>query len=128
MLKAIHIPVVTSGGAGVAAGTADSTVLVVGELVGVYLKYNSQPATTDVTLKTKGASSPSYNLLVVTNGNTSGYFAPRAKPVDNANGAITNAHDRFPVSDFLTLSVAQGDNGAPGVEAWALIDDGRDKP
>ena len=119
MIKTHYLKAVTAGADGVAVGTAESTQLVVGEVVGVYVKYTTQPATVDVTLKSKGDAAPSYNLLAVSNLNTNGYFAPRAKPVDNANAAITNAHDRFAVADKVQLDVAQGNVGV--VECWLLV-------
>jgi len=76
-------------------------------LLDVYLDYHgSAPATTDVTIAfgTRGG-----NLLVVTDNKTDGLYHPRAKPVDNANGAITNAHDKFGLNDGVTVSVAGAD-------------------
>ena len=127
MIKTYHIKVTTAGGAGVAVGNADSSSLIVGEVVGVYLKSTGQPATVDTVLKTKGSSAPSYILLTVTSSVLDGFYAPRAKPVDNANAAIANAHAPFSVADFLNLDVAQGD-AAGTVEAWVLVDDKRDSP
>lgn len=100
------VAVTTTGSAGSATGSGDSELLH-GHLLDVYLDYNgSAPATTDVTIayKTRGG-----NVLVVSNNNTDGMYHPRAKPVDSANAAITNAHDRFALNDKLTVSVAQAD-------------------
>lgn len=101
------VVVTTTGSAGSATGSTDSETLH-GLLLDVYLDYHASApgATTDVTIafKTRGG-----NVLVVSNSATDGLYHPRAKPVDNANGAITNAHDRFALNDKLTVSVAQSD-------------------
>ena len=117
------LKVTTAGDAGAAAGTADTGRVIAGEVLGAYIDYASQPGTTDVTLRTKGTALPSYNLLVVTNGNTDGFFPVRASPVDLANAAITNSHAPFVVADELEVSVAQGDAIADGVVVHLLIRD-----
>ena len=105
-VRVMKVAVTTAGTAGTATGNTDSDVIN-GEILGIFLRYTTQPATTDVTIK---ATSPAdYNILVVTNANTDGRFAPRAKPVDNANVAITNAHAPFPVAGKVNVAVAQGD-------------------
>ncbi len=101
-----RVTVTTTGSAGAAIGNTDSEVLT-GLLLDVFLDYNaSAPGTTDVTVsyKTRGG-----NVLVVSNNATDGLYHPRAKPVDNANGAITNAHDRFALNGKLNVAVAQAD-------------------
>jgi hypothetical protein len=105
-IRVTKVAITTTGVAGSATGNADSEPIR-GEILGVFLKYTTQPGTADVTIK---ATSPAdYNLLVVTNGNTDGYIALRAKPVDNANTAITNAHAPFAVAGKVNVAVAQGD-------------------
>lgn len=49
------------------------------------------------------------NVLAVTNSASDALIAPRQKLVDNTNTAITNSHDRFPLSGKLTFAIAQGD-------------------
>lgn len=122
-IRAIRIAVTTTGVAGSATGTGDTgSPPIRGEVLGVYLNFHgSAPATTDTTLRTKGNGVPSYNLLVVTDSATDGFFAPRAKPVDNANSAITNAHAPFVVSDVLEISVAQCDALTNAVVAHVLV-------
>lgn len=74
--------------------------------MGVHINYDpNAPASTDVTIRTK--NTPSHNLLVVSNNATDGYYAPRAKPVDNANSAITNAHAPYVVADRMEVVLAQ---------------------
>ena len=58
------------------------------------------------------------NVLVVSNANTDALFHPRAKPVDNANVAITNAHDRFACHQKLNVAVAQADALTDAVTAY----------
>ena len=53
-----------------------------------------------------------------TNAATDGLFTPRAKPVDNANAAITNAHDKFPLNGPLRVAVAQCDQLTDAVVAY----------
>ena len=99
--------ITTTGTAGAATGSAKSKAIN-GFLLDVYLNFHaSAPATTDTTV---AMDEPDLgNLLVVTNSATDALIAPRQKPVDNANVAITNAHDRFPLSGNITISLAGSD-------------------
>ena len=107
MLKTHKITVTTTGGAGVATGTATSDNPIIGELVGIYLDYVSQPGTCDVTVATAGT--PSTTILTVTNGNTDGWFYPRHGVVNASNSAITDSNAPFIIADKITVSIAQGD-------------------
>jgi len=106
----------TTGAAGSALGQADSPVLH-GFLLDIFLDYHaSAPAgTTDVTISFKNRGG---NVLAVANAATDALFTPRVKPVDNANAAITNAHDRFPLNGPLTVAVAQCDQLTDAVVAY----------
>lgn len=101
----VRVAVTTVGADGSATGYADSPVLS-GELLSVYLDYHASApgGTTDVAVafKTRGG-----NVLAVTDNATDGLYHPRASLVTNANGAITNGHDRFALSDALRVTVAQ---------------------
>lgn len=101
------VTVTTTGSAGSASGSATSGVMS-GFLLDVYLDFHaSAPATTDTTI---AYAQPALgNVLVVSNSATDALIAPRVKPVDNANTAITNAFDRFPLNGTLTFSLAQCD-------------------
>lgn len=124
MIRKETLRVTTTGSAGSASGSATTPSAITGEILGVLLNYTSQPATTDVTLATAGeGGGPALTLLTVANANTDGYFAPRAKPVDNANVAITNAHVPFVVSDKITIDVAQGDAVANALTVTIFYDD-----
>lgn len=109
------VQVTTTGGAGVATGSADSPAMM-GELLDIYLDFSaSAPATTDTTIAFKEQGG---DVLVVTNSVTDARLHPRAKPVDNANVAITNANDKFYLNGALTISLAQCDALAPALTAY----------
>jgi hypothetical protein len=110
-----RVSVTTTGSAGSASGSA-TTAALEGLLLDIYLDYDaSAPATTDVTIAYADRAS---NILVVSDNATDGLYAPRVKPVDNANAAITNAFDYFPLNGRLTVSVAQSNALAPCVTAY----------
>ncbi len=103
-ISTVKIKVTTTGGDGAATGSAQTEALH-GFFVDVFLDYHaSAPGTTDVTI---AYTERGGNILAVANNATDGLYAPRQKPVDNANAAITNAHDRFPLNQPLTISVAE---------------------
>lgn len=112
------VTVTTTGAAGLATGSTDSDYIA-GYLEDIYLDFHgSAPATTDVTIafKTRGG-----NVLATANTATDALIAPRIKPVDNANAAITNAHDKFAIWDRLTVSVAQADALTDAVTAYIRV-------
>ena len=110
-----RIAVTTTGTAGAATGSGVSKAIN-GWIVDVFLDYHaSAPATTDVTI---AYTSRGGNILVVSNNATDGLYHPRAKAVDNANTAITNAHDYFYISDTVTVSVAGSDALTGAVVAY----------
>lgn len=112
------IPVTTTGTAGAATGSTTSE-LIRGAILDIFLDFHaSAPATSDTTIAfaTRGG-----NVLAVANSATDALFAPRIKPVDSANVAITNAHDYFYINGSLTVSVAQSDALAPAVTAYVRV-------
>lgn len=116
-----RIAVTTTGSAGSASGSGYSAGALVGELLTVIYDFHaSTPATADVTVKTKGSTPPSYTLAVTANTATDTIQHPRAKPVDNANTAITNAHDPFPLADIVEVAVAQADALTDAVVVWLI--------
>lgn len=129
MLRQAPIRVNTTGGAGVATGSGQTDEVIVGEILGIYLNFHASApgATTDTTFRTKGSGggAPSYTMLALTNTATDGYFAPRAKPVDNANAAITNAFAPFCVNDYLEVQVDQSNALTDAVVATVFYDDKR---
>lgn len=113
-----------AGSAGSATADADYGRIVSGLLVGVYVRYNDSPpgATTDVTLKTKGNSTPSYNLLVLTDAATDGLFLPRLPANDTAGGAETPVDQLIPVHDDVNVAIA-GANAGDSADVWLLLTD-----
>jgi len=115
---------VAVGGAGVATANAHSPTRIYGKVMGVYVKYNdSPPATTDITIKTLGTApyAPTYNLLVLTDANTSGWFYPRAQVHTTAGAAIAGEYTPLMVADYLNIVIAQA-NAGDSVDVWLLID------
>lgn len=122
MIKTIPIKVTTVGSAGAAAGTGRSEGVVRGEILGAYFNFHaSAPATTDTTLRTAGQAAPSYNIVAIANSVTDAFLAPRAKPVDSANAAITNAHAPFVVHDVLEVALAECDALTDAVVVHVLV-------
>lgn len=114
----VVIPVTTTGGAGAAAGSGSATIT--GAILDIFLDFNAlAPATTDTTVAYGGIGGG--NILAVTNSATDALFAPRVKPVDNANAAITNSYDFFFVNGPITVTLAQCDALAPAVTAYIKV-------
>lgn len=112
-----------SNGSATATGTSD--VIVSGKFLGAYIKYNdTPPATTDVTIKTKGDSPavPSITLLAVSDANTSGIFLVRKQAVDTSAAAITGEYVPIPVwTDKIQVVIAQA-NAGDNVDVWVLME------
>ncbi len=108
---------------GSATANKDSVVSFSGNVVGVYVKYNDSPpaATTDVTIKTKGNSLPSYNILVITNGATAGLFLPRKLISSDAGVASDSIYDLIPIDDMVNVTIA-GANANDNVDVWLLME------
>lgn len=112
------VPVTTVGSAGSASGSG-STGAIKGFLLDIYLDFHaSAPGTTDITIALTGRGG---NILARSDSAADGLFAPRQKPVDNANAAITNAFEKFALTDGLTISLAQCDALAPAVTAYIRV-------
>jgi hypothetical protein len=116
----------TTGGAGVSTANASSPVRLVGRVQGIYVKYNGSPpaGTTDVTVKTVGASpaAPSYNLLVLADAATDGWFYPRVQVHTTAGAAIAAEYTPLLVYDYVNVTIAQADD-ADSADIWILLDD-----
>lgn len=114
-----------TGGAGAASATVTTSTVVTGEIYGIAIQYNDAPpaATTDIGIKAKGQSGvlPSYNILVIANAATDGYFAVRAACVNTANAAITNSHAPIAVNDLIQVDIAQANDG-DSVTVWLYVD------
>jgi len=117
---------VGAGGAGVATNNATTTTQVVGRVAGVYVRYNhSCPNTTDVVIKTVGASPaiPSQTFLTLTNKNTDGLFMPRVTPqdADGVDLAALTVLEPVAISDFVNVTMT-GANNADSVDVWFLLE------
>lgn len=118
-IRRSRVSVDTNGAAGSASGNANFPDIILGEVLGIGINFHaSAPATTDVTIS---ADNPiSFNVHGITNTSADVYIAPRAKPVDNVNTAIANAHAPFCVDGKVNVAVAQCDalSAAVAVDLW----------
>ena len=109
-----------TGGAGVAAATAYSPRPITGVVVQIYVQYNDAPpaGTTDVGIKTKGASgiTPSIPLLTITNAATNGVFTPKT-PTYTPAGALDGGTAYFVINDIIQVDIA-GANDGDSVSVW----------
>lgn len=114
------VKVTTAGSAGSATGSS-STPSLMGKLLAIYLDFHaSAPAgTTDTTVSYAKYGG---NILAVSNSATDALFHPRSAPVNNANSAITNAFDYFPLQQPLTVTVAQSDALTDCVTAYIIYE------
>lgn len=112
-----------TGGAGTATANTSTATRVIGRVIGVYVKYNdSPPATTDVIVKTVGTApaSPTYNLLSLSNANTSGWFYPQVQIHDTSGSAIAGEYEPQLVYDQINVSIAQA-NDNDSIDVWLLL-------
>lgn len=111
------------GADGSATVTAYSTAPIHGVIYAVYVKYNGdKPATTDVTISTKGISPsvPSISILTLTDKNTDGLFLPRINGHSILGVVDTSGDKLIPISDFLKIVVAQANTGDT-VDVWLEV-------
>ena len=100
------IKVTTTGSAGAAVGNSDSKVIN-GWIEDISIDYNaSAPGTTDLIISYEDGSG---DILVINNAAADVHKHPRAKPVDNANAAITNAFTRFVINGLINIDLKQCD-------------------
>lgn len=118
---------VAAGGAGVATANTDFSTKVEGRVVAVYIDYKgtAPPATTDVTVRTKGTSpqAPSMTILKAENLNADNWFFP-ATPIHlhTTGAAIANEYERgVPIHDHINVLIAQADNDN-NVDVWLLVE------
>lgn len=109
--------------AGTGVASARTPVRVIGEILGMYVKYNdSPPGTTVVTISTEGVSPaiPPHDLLVLSNVNTDGMFRPALQAVDGDGAPIAGAYVPALVYDYVTVDV-DGTDGGESVVVWFLL-------
>lgn len=127
MLAGPYSSGVAAGSAGSATNNTDTPTRLIGEVIGIYVKYqDSPPSSTDVVISTKGTApaAPSTTLLTLTNKNTDGWFYPRVIPTDTSGvalAALTVAEPQV-IDDIVNISIA-GANAADSVDVWLMLDD-----
>jgi len=109
-IRTYKITVTTTGSAGAATGTGQTSRPVNGCLKAIHLDYTDLPNTSDVTITTAGA--PVQTLLTKANANTDAWFYPRALLDDTAGADLTAIYDEMPIDDYVNVSVAQADAGS----------------
>jgi len=60
-------------------------------------------------------------LLTVSNNNTSNSYTPMKQAVDSSGAAIANVYQLYTIGGQLNISVAQGNEGDPGVTVSVLV-------
>ena len=112
------------GSAGVAVANADTPIRLDGRVVAIYVLYNDSPpaGTTDVTIKSVGLTPapPTYNLLVLTNAVTDGWFYPQVQIDDTAGSPIASEYTPQMIHDYVNIAIA-GANAADSVTVWLLL-------
>lgn len=106
------VNVTTTGGSGASAGTGTSGAIR-GILMAVKVTYTSQHANTDVTITEVGGLGRT--ILTLTNINTTGTYYPRIALHDTTGVALAGQYAPFDLSTPILVTVAQGNDGAPGV-------------
>ena len=114
-----------SGGAGVATSTGVTNQMIVGEILGVYAKYNHAPpaGTTGFVLATQGTSPapPTYDILNLAAAATDGWFYPEIAAVCEVDGTpVAGQYAPILVHDFLSLTI-DGADDLDNVDAWILL-------
>lgn len=100
-----------TGGAGVATNSAKSSHPINGIILAIHLAgSDSPPNTTDVTI-VEAHNSPAMPILTVTNFSADGWYQPLAQAEDTAGATFTGAGVGVPVDDYISLTIAQANNG-----------------
>ncbi len=114
---------VAVGSAGVALADGDSTIILVGKIMAIYVEYvDSPPSTTDVVIKSLGTSPapPTYTFLTLTNKNTDGWFYPHVLIDDVVGVDIASEYTAQMVHDLINVSI-DGANAGDSVNVWFLL-------
>ena len=119
---------VAAGGAGAATSTATTTNLVIGLVMGIYVRYNHTPpaATTDVVVTTAGSNSaiPAQTLLTLTDSATDGLYRPRVIGDDLVGVTLIAdaAAEPIAIYDQVKVTISQANN-SDSVDIWLLMED-----
>ncbi len=110
------------GSAGVATANQDSSVILTGRVLGVYVKYNDSPpaGTTDVVIATVGSRHPATTVLSLANGATDGWRYPNLQVTDVSGVAITGEYQGILIADKINVKIDQA-NAADSVDVWLLL-------
>lgn len=102
----VSLTVTPTGGAGTSTGSGTTPQPLNGLLTAIYVEYAaSSAATTDVTITAAGLP-----ILTLTNINTTGWYAVQLPVYSAAGAALAGVYVPIPISDVITVSVAQADN------------------
>lgn len=109
----------SAGGAGISTSTSPAKQ-VAGRVIAIGLTYTgSPPATTDVTVRTKGKHGPAQTLLVRTNLTTDGWFYPMvASETYNGDPAFWSP---YAIDDEVEV-LAEGMDDGDSVQAVILVE------
>lgn len=121
MIETYKVEVTTTGEDASAVGSGYTERPIRGKLIDIYLDYaGTAPNTTDVVITDEEIG---HTLLSAANNATDGLYSPRTKPVDSANAAITNAHDKFSVNGLIKIAVAGSNALDPCVTAYIRVEE-----
>jgi len=115
---------ICAGGAGTSTNNGTGDAYLTGLVLGVYVRYNDSPpaATTDLTIATVANSVPARNILVLTNGATTGYYPLMVQSYDAA-GAATGQYTFPPVvNQQIKVTIAQANDG-DSADVWLYLVD-----
>jgi hypothetical protein len=117
-----------AGSEGSATNSQDSSVLIAGTLQAISVKYNPEypdapPATTKVTISTKGnAGLPALTILVLDGNNTDGFYVPRFAIHDNQGDVIPDLYEELPIYDIVNVLIESANEGS-NVDVCFLMSD-----
>lgn len=118
-----------AGVAGSATANTNSTIILTGRVLAIYIRYNDSPpaGTTDVIIATAGTNAPANTLLTLTDAATDGWFYVRHKVHDETGAGITydgtnEVYEAPPICDYVNVKI-QGANASDSIDAWFLMSD-----
>lgn len=111
MIRTHAISITTSGSAGSATGSGDTSAPVNGRVLAIHVDLMASPGTTtDITISTKNA--PTQTIITLTNVTADAWYYPR-QLMDGVTGAdLTAIYEALAVDDYVSASIAQANAGA----------------